>query len=54
MVDPASGKEVDAKENIRIIDNNNQFIELFEYPGGKEFKIMEVKFSRTNKNKPYK
>ncbi len=47
MVDPSLGKEVNAKENIRVIDNNNQFMELFEYPDGKEFKIMEVKFTRS-------
>lgn len=46
MVDPVLGKEVDAKQNIRIIDANDHFVELFEYPKGKEQKIMEIKFTR--------
>jgi hypothetical protein len=49
LVDPVTGKEADARENIRAIDGNNQFVELILYPGdkNKEQKLMEIKYSRT-------
>lgn len=54
MVDPVSGKEVEARENIRAIDKDNQFLELLLYPGdkNKEHKLMEIKYSRSNANTP--
>jgi uncharacterized protein DUF1579 len=50
MTDPVTGKEADARENIRAIDKNNQFLELILYPGdkNKEQKLMEIKYSRAN------
>ena len=50
MIDPVTRKEVDARENIRAIDKNNQFLELILYPGdkNKEQKLMEIKYSRVN------
>jgi hypothetical protein len=49
MMDPVVSKEVEAKQIIRLIDANNQFIELYQYPKGKEVKIVEVKFTRDKK-----
>lgn len=47
MVDPATGKNVDVKEIFKPIDNNYQVMEMFvTAPDGKEFKTMEIKYTR--------
>lgn len=47
MVDPASGKECDFKEIMKIVDDNNQVMEMYTYnPQGKEYKSMEIKYTR--------
>jgi hypothetical protein len=50
MIDPVSGREAEARENIRAIDRDNQFLELILYPGDKnrEQKLMEIKYTRAN------
>lgn len=46
-IDPMSGKEMDVRETFKIIDDNNQVMEMFAIgPDGNEFKTMEIKFSR--------
>ncbi len=49
MIDPATRKEVDFKEIFKPIDNNYQVMEMYA-PGsdGKEFKTMEIKYTRKN------
>jgi hypothetical protein len=48
-VDPAAGtgKEVAVKEIFKIVDDKNQLMEMYgNGPDGKEFKMMEIKYSR--------
>ena len=46
-VDYRTGKEVQMRETFRMIDDKNQLMEMYAtYPGGKEFKNMEVTFKR--------
>lgn len=47
MVDPATGRDCNVRETFRIIDNEHQVMEMFcEGPDGKEFKTMEIKYTR--------
>ena len=46
MVDPMSGKEEKAREVIKFVDDNNQVMEMYVTKDGKEFKNMEIKFTR--------
>jgi quercetin dioxygenase-like cupin family protein len=43
MYDPAQGKEVDARETMKIIDEKTQLMEMFYVRNGKEMKSMEMK-----------
>ena len=48
-VDPATGKEMDFREVFKPIDNNYQVMEMYTTgPDGKEFKTMEIKYTRKN------
>jgi hypothetical protein len=44
--DPMSGKDMEMKETIKIVDDNNCEIEMFNVVDGKEFKSMEMKYTR--------
>lgn len=46
MVDPASGKDIPIREVIKFIDDNTQVMEMYAMANGKEFKNMEIKFTR--------
>ena len=46
MVDPATGKDIQIRETLKTIDDNNQLLEMFMMLNGKEFKNMEIKFTR--------
>jgi hypothetical protein len=49
MVDPSAGtaKESDYKQIIKIVDDKNQVMEMYAPgPDGKEFKMMEAKYTR--------
>ena len=47
MVDPMSGKEVQVKQIFTITDDDHQMVQMFTPgPDGKEFKSMEIKFTR--------
>ncbi len=45
-VDPMTGKDMNVREELKIIDSNNQFLEMFMTQNGKEFKSMEIKSNR--------
>ncbi len=45
-VDPMSGKELKVREEFKIVDDNNQLMEMYMTQNGKEFKSMEIKFYR--------
>ena len=47
QTDPMTGKDMDVRETFQIIDDNTQKMEMFMTPaGGKEYKSMEVVFTR--------
>lgn len=47
MVDPISGKTLPARETFRIVDDNTHMMEMYSTtPEGKEYKTMEIKFTR--------
>ena len=49
MVDPSAGtgKQIPIKETFKIIDDKTQLMEMYgPAPDGKEFKMMEIKFTR--------
>ncbi len=47
MTDPGTTAEVDVRETMKLIDDNNQEMEMFVMmPDGKEFKTMNIKYSR--------
>jgi hypothetical protein len=47
MVDPMSGKEIGCREVMKVIDENFQVMEMYcEGMGGKEYKSMEIKYTR--------
>lgn len=47
VVDLTAGKELDCKEVFKIIDDNTQTLEMYKpAPDGKEFKCMEIKYTR--------
>jgi hypothetical protein len=45
-VDPLSGKDMDVREVFKIIDDNNQLLQMYGNQGGKEYKSMEIKLTR--------
>ena len=45
-VDPLVGKEVPVRETFKIIDDKTQKMEMFMTKNGKEFKNMEIVFTR--------
>ena len=45
--DPMTGKDCTVRETFKIIDDDTQLMEMFvTQPGQKEFKSMEIKFTR--------
>jgi hypothetical protein len=46
MVDPLSGKDIQVREVFKIIDANNQVMEMYENKTGSEMQTMEIKFTR--------
>jgi hypothetical protein len=46
MIDPMTGKAEKVRENFKMIDDNNQMMEMYSTHEGKEFKTMEIKFTR--------
>lgn len=45
--DVASGKDIDVREVFKIVDENNQTMEMFETKDGKESKTMSIKLTRS-------
>ncbi|PWV50547.1 DUF1579 domain-containing protein [Chitinophaga sp. S165] len=45
-VDPMTGKDMGIKEIFKIVDDNNHVMEMYMVNDGKEFKTMEIKFTR--------
>lgn len=48
MVNPATGGEEDFKQVMKVIDDNNQVMEMYaKDENGNEFKTMEIKYTRS-------
>ena len=45
-VDPVTGKDMEIREVFKLVDDNNQLLEMYCTTDGKEMKTMEIKFSR--------
>ena len=45
-LDPMTGNDMNIRQTFKIIDDNNQIIEMFSTMGGKEIKTMEIKMTR--------
>jgi Protein of unknown function (DUF1579) len=46
MVDPTAGGDVKIREVYKLIDDNTQIMEMYSVSNGKEFKNMEIKYTR--------
>lgn len=47
MVDPGTKMDTDVRETFKIVDDNNQEMEMFVMtPEGKEFKTMHINYTR--------
>jgi len=47
MTDPMTGKDKSVREEFTIMDDNNHMMTMYETPeGGKEYKTLEIKFTR--------
>jgi hypothetical protein len=46
MVDPMTGKDVEYRQTMKFIDDKNHIFEMFMMQDGKEFKAMEITFTR--------
>lgn len=46
MVDPTSGKDVAVKQTVKVLDDNNVLMEMFDNSHGKEFKTMEINYTK--------
>ena len=44
--DPLQGKESDVRQTFKIIDDKNQLMEMYMTKDGKEFKAMEIVYTR--------
>ena len=45
-IDPMAGKEVPLRQVLRLVDDNNQVMEQYTMKDGKEYKNMEIKYTR--------
>ncbi len=46
QTDPLTGKSIDIRETLKIVDDKNHVMEMFETREGKERKIMEIKMTK--------
>jgi len=45
-VDPTTGKDMDVREVLKVVDDKNQVMEMYMTENGKEFKTMEIKATK--------
>jgi len=45
-VDPMTGKEAPVRQILKFVDDNTQSLEMYQDSNGKEFKSMEILFTR--------
>ena len=46
MIDPNTGKEEMARQIMKFIDEKTHMMEMYQTKDGKEFKSMEIKFTK--------
>ncbi|PBQ31111.1 hypothetical protein CNR22_04810 [Sphingobacteriaceae bacterium] len=46
ITDPATGKKMDYRQELKFIDDKNQLLSAYDKKDGKEFKSMEIKLTR--------
>jgi hypothetical protein len=47
QVDPMTGQDMEIRETFTIVDDNTHMLTMYmTAPGGKEFKTMEIRFTR--------
>jgi hypothetical protein len=46
MVDPMSGKDIPVREVWKLVDDSTQVLEMYSSVDGKDFKNMEIKYTR--------
>jgi len=46
MVDPVSGKDIPVRETLKFVDDNTHILEMYTTGQGKEYKSMEIKYTR--------
>jgi Protein of unknown function (DUF1579) len=46
MVDPSTGKDLPVREVLKFVDDNTHTLEMYTTANGKEFKSMEIKYTR--------
>jgi hypothetical protein len=46
MVDPTAGGDVKVRQVMKFVDDNTQIMEMYSITNGKEFKNMEIKYTR--------
>lgn len=46
VTDPMTGQVTDVRQTLKIVDDNTQIMQQFGMKDGKEFKNMEIKFTR--------
>jgi len=46
MVDPMAGGDVKVREVYKMVDDNTQTMEMYSIANGKEFKNMEIKYTK--------
>jgi len=46
MTDPMTGQVKDVRQTLKMVDDNTQVMEQYDMKDGKEYKAMEIKFTR--------
>ena len=41
-----SGQEIEVKQTVQFVDDNNELVQMFSTRDGKEVKTMEIKLTR--------
>lgn len=48
MTDPMTGLVTDVRQTMKMVDDNTRIMEQYGMKDGKEYKSMEIKFTRKN------
>jgi hypothetical protein len=48
-IDPISGMKMKTRDTLKIVSDNEQLMEMYRESGGKEFKVLEITYTRMTK-----